>query len=161
MLGCTLLESGDTFSNGDAINSQDPAPSDIYEPRENATTMVLARNIDVKGTVSAIASLVKQWDKWYNYSLVFLNDEQWNPAFETEIRKVMKSELTFAQIPRDMWSWPTTADGRNLVSSRAAIDTWMESQGIPHVRTEGYHRMRRIYSSLFYDHPALKRYKYY
>lgn len=133
------------------------APAHVHQPRENATILILARNSELNETASSIRSLEEQFNKDYHYPYVFLNDVEWDPAFEAAMREETTSELTFETIPKEMWSWPPDID------QDAAKASWakMERQGLPHVSQVSYHHMCRFYSGFFYDHPALTKYKYF
>ncbi|GAB7364145.1 hypothetical protein MBLNU230_g4696t1 [Neophaeotheca triangularis] len=152
---CKVLDQKNTISD------PSQAPLDVSEPRENATILVLARNSELDATVSAIRSIEKQWNQWYHYPIIFLNDKPWDPAFKDAMRRASQSELTFDQIPTEMWSWPSSDD--TFVDRQKAETAWeqMSQHGIPHVNKEGYHHMCRFYSGFFYDYPALLPYKYY
>jgi len=109
-------------------------------PLENATILILARNTELQQTLSSIKSLEEHWN--YRYPIVFLNDEPWDPAFEHAVREATSSPtVTFAQIPKEMWSWPVEVD----LDQAAIRRKWkaMERQGLPHAADESYHHMCR------------------
>ncbi|KAF2725589.1 glycosyltransferase family 15 protein [Polychaeton citri CBS 116435] len=124
---------------------------------------MLARNSDLKGAIHAITSLEEQWNKWYNYPIVFLNNEKWDKKFIDALSAISSGKAVFETIPESMWSWPKDSAGSDLMDRTRAQAAWekMKANGIPYATKESYHHMCRFYSGFFQDHPAVAPYKYY
>ncbi|KAL9091049.1 MAG: hypothetical protein Q9165_004976 [Trypethelium subeluteriae] len=169
-------------------HDHDIAPHDAALPRENATILMLARNSDVNGAVTAIRSLEERFNRWFHYPVVFLNDQEWSEEFREKVGQEASGEAVFARIPVEMWGWPVDGEGREWVDREKVKEAMakLSTMGVPYVENENYHHMCRFYSgyvfgglgllcniivhdmqanvgdcSFFQDHPALKPYKYY
>ena len=138
------------------------------QTRENAVIFMLARNSEVDDAIQSISSLESQFNQWFQYPWVFLNDEQWSAEFKDRVRAAIDPSVsvTFDTIDESMWSWPS----HFLESDKQrARRTWQrmhdamdeEFQNGTHVTKDSYHHMCRFNSGFFYDHPALKKYKWY
>ncbi|KAH6618632.1 glycolipid 2-alpha-mannosyltransferase [Boeremia exigua] len=126
--------------------------------RANATLMMLARNSDVDGAVASVKSVQTQFNKHFGYPWVFLNNEPWSDDFVTKVREAGAGvSMTFETIPARMWGYPAWIDRE---AAREKMDQ-MQNAGIMYAGTESYHHMCRFQSGFFYDHPALKPYKWY
>ncbi|ETS88161.1 hypothetical protein PFICI_01989 [Pestalotiopsis fici W106-1] len=129
----------------------------VGAPRENAALVMLARNSELTQAKRTITSIDNAFNKWFNYPIVFMNDEPWDQKFITELNKTARGLATFEVIPQDIWSFPSFIDEE---AARASIKEQGE-QGLPHAGSEGYHHMCRFYSGKFYKLEALKKYKWY
>ncbi|KAI9659064.1 MAG: hypothetical protein M1821_002024 [Bathelium mastoideum] len=125
------------------------APADAaLSPRENATLLMLARNSDLDGAVRAVRSLEARFNRWFQYPIVFLNDQQWSAEFVAALRAEASGETVFATIPEEMWGWPRDGEGRETVDRKrfAAEMGRLAKAGLPYVESESYHHMCRFYS---------------
>ena len=118
---------------------QEPDP---YGPRANATFVMLARNSDRASAASAVANLERQFNRWYHYPVVFLNDAPWEQAFKGELARVASGEVEFAQIDAKMWGFPDWMDQEEAQRKMAA----QEASGLMYAGTASYHHMCRFYS---------------
>lgn len=127
---------------------------DVHGPRENATILMLARNSDVLGAIRSIESLEKQFNRWFHYPIIFLNDVPWEQTFVDRLTRVASSRVMFEVIDKDsgMWGFP---EGTNLVGAKAAIakQGWMTYGGL-----ESYHHMCRFNSGYPTQSPSRKSY---
>lgn len=126
-------------------------------PRSNATVIMLARNSDIKGAVTAIQSWENQFNQWFHYPIVFLNDEPWDRSFIDILSKTASGEVFFETIDSHMWGYPDWIDQRKAQRKMKA----QEAAGLLYAGHASYHHMCRFNSGFFYDHPALQRYKWY
>ena len=136
------------------IGCQEPK---VDGPRSNATAIMLARNSDVEGAVSAIKSWESQFNHWFHYPIVFLNDQPWEREFKDALAQTASGEVFFETIDAHMWGFPDSIDQKKALrkmKSQVADD-------VPYVGLASYHHMCRFNSGFFYDHPALKKYKWY
>ncbi|KAH6646327.1 nucleotide-diphospho-sugar transferase [Truncatella angustata] len=129
----------------------------VDEKRENAVLVMLARNSELTQANKTIASIDGAFNRWFNYPIVFMNDEAWDQKFIDELNKTSRGLATFEVIPHDTWSFP------EHVNEEAAKMSIKEQgdRGLPHAGQEGYHHMCRFYSGKFYQLEALRKYKWY
>ncbi|CAF9928331.1 MAG: hypothetical protein GOMPHAMPRED_004655 [Gomphillus americanus] len=129
----------------------------IDAPRANATLLMLARNSDVNGAVAAIRSVEDRFNHWAHYPIIFLNDEPFNSTFTTALSSVSSGEVTFATIPRGMWSMPSQLN--NERAQKAMV--FQKDHKVPYGGMESYHHMCRFNSGFFYDMAELQKYRWY
>jgi mannosyltransferase len=130
---------------------------DVHGKRENAVMVMLARNSELEKAKRTITSIDGAFNKWYNYPIVFMNDEPWDQKFIDELNVTSRGLATFEVIPKETWSFPSYI---NEAAAKMSIKEQGE-KGIPHADSEGYHHMCRFYSGKFYQLEALKKYKWY
>ncbi|KAK9771360.1 putative Glycolipid 2-alpha-mannosyltransferase [Seiridium cardinale] len=130
---------------------------DASAKRENAVLVMMSRNSELDKAKRTITSIDNAFNKWYNYPIVFMNDEPWDQKFITELNQTSRGLATFEVIPKETWSFP------GYVNEAAAKMSIKEQgdRGLPHAGSEGYHHMCRFYSGKFYQLEALKKYKWY
>lgn len=124
---------------------------------ENATFVSLVRNSELaklKGTIKQIESTFN--DK-YHYPYVFLNEEPFTDRFKSAIQQLTKSECFFEQVSTEEWYKPSSIDKDR---EKAGIK-YLEEKGVGYAAEESYHNMCRYYSSQFYNHPTMQKFKYY
>jgi mannosyltransferase len=115
---------------------------DLDQPRENAALVMLARNSERRQAKNTIASIHRRFNQWYEYPIVFLNDEEWDPRFVRELNQTAHGKGVFEVIPKEMWTYPDWVDqdvARQSIKAQGAA-------GIVHAGQEGYHHMCRFYS---------------
>ena len=134
---------------------QEPVKNDA--PRANATIVMLARNSDLLGAVTAVTSLEQQWNRWFNYPIIFFNNEPWDQTFVDALTRVASGPVKFEVIPSEQWGFPP------WINQEEAQRRWdlQEAAGILYAGQPGYRHMCRFYSGLFYDLPAMKEYKWF
>ena len=130
---------------------------DVNAPRANATILMLARNADLEGAVTAVTSVEKQFNQWFHYPIIFLNNEPWDRAFIDALSKTASGEVYFETIDSNMWGYPTWIDQKKAARKMKA----QERAGLVYAGKESYHHMCRFNSGFFYDHPALAKYRWY
>ncbi|MCJ1282619.1 hypothetical protein MMC26_001944 [Xylographa opegraphella] len=132
---------------------------DIAGPRANAAIVMLARNSEVNGAVQSIASLEKQFNGWFHYPVIFLNDQPFDQHFVDSLTRVVSGQVQFETISNssNMWGFPDWVDTEKARTRMAE----QEKMGIKYAGLENYHHMCRFYSGKFFDHEALKPYKWY
>ncbi|OTA93530.1 glycosyltransferase family 15 protein [Hypoxylon sp. CO27-5] len=117
---------------------------DVSAKRENAILVMLARNHELEKANKTITSIERQFNKWFNYPILFLNDNQWDPRFIEVLNKTSRGLATFEVIPQQTWTFP---EGVDVNAAKQNIKEQGE-RGIPHAGEEGYHHMCRFYSGL-------------
>lgn len=130
---------------------------DVDAARANATIVMLARNGDLDGAVTAVRSLEKQFNRLYHYPITFLNDAPWSQTFIDALTAASSGAATFSTIDARAWGFPAWIDrakaGREMQAQKAA--------GLMYADKASYHHMCRFNSGFFYDHPALRGYRWY
>ncbi len=117
---------------------------DISAPRENATILMLARNSNLDGAVKSLISLEEQFNKWFHYPVVFLNDEVWDQDFVDAVTEVASGHVHFGVIDERMWQYPEWIDQGK---ARRLMDTQAQA-GVIYAGNESYHHMCRFNSGL-------------
>ncbi|KAI0404243.1 glycolipid 2-alpha-mannosyltransferase [Xylaria palmicola] len=130
---------------------------DVAAERENAVLVMLARNTERQKAKKTIQSVEAQFNQWFNYPIMFLNDEPWDARFVTELNETAGGKGLFEVIPKAQWTFPDWVDQD---AAREGIRRQGEAR-IPHAGQEGYHHMCRFYSGKFYELDALRKYKWY
>ncbi|KAF9732600.1 hypothetical protein PMIN02_008079 [Paraphaeosphaeria minitans] len=141
----------------DAVFQVGCAEPDTRAPRENAAIIMLARNEDIESALTSLQSLEDHFNRWFNYPVIFMNNEPFSDDFQARVSAVVSGETVFELLSSDLFgfpSWMDDAQGRELVRANGAL-------GVHKGDMESYHHMCRFYSGKFYDVPALKRYKWY
>ncbi|KAK5658028.1 hypothetical protein OQA88_2583 [Cercophora sp. LCS_1] len=136
---------------------QDPVATAAANPRENATFVMLARNNERHKALQAIQNIENQFNQWFHYPVLFLNDEPWDPEFVRALNASVSGEATFEVLKENEWSFPWWT---NANEARERMKAQGE-QGIYNGGKESYHHMCRFYSGTFYQLEALKKYKWY
>jgi mannosyltransferase len=126
-------------------------------PRANATILMLARNKDVKGALQAIESLERHFNRWFKYPILFLNNEPWDDVFVNTLSNATSGEVSFDVIPPHMWSIPDWIDPEKVQKSMRK----QEGSQVLHGGEASYHHMCRLYSGMFYDVPAIQKYRWF
>lgn len=130
---------------------------DTQQPRANASFVMLARNKEVDDVVKSIKAMERHFNQWFNYPWVFLNDEEFDDNFKSEVKKHTNSEVEFGMVPKEHWDFPSSVD-KNLFAE--AIES-QGDRGVMYGNMPSYHKMCRFYSGHFYDHPLVKKRKWY
>jgi mannosyltransferase len=130
--------------------------------RANAAIVMLARNSDMHDAAKTVRNMQKKFNNRFTYPWVFLNDEPFSAKFikvlNTAVAKgASGTKATFETIPKDMWGYPDWIDQNQARRSMRK----QERQDIMYGGKESYHHMCRFNSGFFFDHPALRNYKWY
>lgn len=123
------------------ISCQEPNTS---APRENATILMLARNSELDGAVKSLTSLEEQFNRFFHYPVVFLNDQVWDQAFMEAVTKAASGQVHFGVIDKSMWQYPDWIDQGK---ARRLMDTQAQA-GVRYAGNESYHHMCRFNSGL-------------
>lgn len=135
---------------------QDPREA-ASQPRENAAFVMLVRNLELDEARQTIQNIEAKFNRWFNYPVVFLNDEPWDPEFVRYLNESVSGGATFEIIPKKDWSYPEWIDEKKAKKSFAK----QQKDGVWNGGKESYHHMCRFYSGKFYTIDALKKYKWY
>ena len=113
---------------------------DVHARRENATIVMLARNSELRGAIRSIESIEKQFNRWFKYPIVFLNDLPWDSAFIDALTPIASGEVKFEVIDSSMWGFPESMDLRDAKGAIA------RQKGVIYGALESYHHMCRFNS---------------
>ena len=122
-----------------SVRCQEP---DVDAPRENAAIVMLARNRELEGAVKAVSSLESQFNRWFHYPIIFLNDEPWDQSFKDALSNTASGETHFETIPHEMWGFPAWMDQ----DEARRIMKQQEARGVMYAGMESYHHMCRFNS---------------
>lgn len=136
---------------------QDPTVEAAKHPRENATFVMLARNNEIDKALQTIRGIERQFNQWFKYPVLFLNDEEWDHDFVKALQDAVSGPTTFEVIPSKDWTFPSWMDTRKARQDMAE----QGNKGIYNGGMESYHHMCRFYSGNFYKLEALEKYKWY
>ncbi|KAF9397347.1 alpha 1,2-mannosyltransferase 2.4.1, partial [Podila epigama] len=99
--------------------------------KANATFVMLVRNKDLEGARSAVRQIEDRFNRQYQYPYVFLNNEPFSKQFEHMMRTMSSANMTFAQIPKEHWSYPDWIDQEEAAETRERMRKlvygWSES----------------------------------
>lgn len=115
---------------------------DVSGPRENAALVMLARNSELAAANKTVTSINWAFNRFFNYPIVFMNDEPWSDEFISVLNETSRGLATFEVIPKDTWLFPPWV---NEGAAKVAMKEQGE-RGLPHADSEGYHHMCRYYS---------------
>ena len=103
---------------------------------------MLARNSDLRGAVEAMTSVERQFNQWYHYPVVFLNDRPWDQLFIDALKAVASGETHFELIDSKQWGFPDWIDQKEARRRMAA----QEAGGLMYAGNANYHHMCRFNS---------------
>lgn len=111
-------------------------------PRENATIVMLTRNEDLEGAAASIRFFEENFNQWFHYPVVFLNDKPWSKDFIDALTGLVSGEAKFDVVPAEMWDYPKWMDRDDARQHVLA----QGKNGIYKGGLESYHHMCRFYS---------------
>lgn len=121
---------------------QDPVLAAASAPREKAIFTMLARNADLESARKTVENIEQQFNQWFHYPILFLNNEEWSDEFVSVLTETASGEASFEVIPKENWTFP---EWINPEEARG----WMadqEKRGVYKGGIESYHHMCRFYS---------------
>ncbi|KAK3393938.1 glycosyltransferase family 15 protein [Podospora didyma] len=139
-----------------ATQCRDPLVA-ASQPRENATFVMLARNSDIETARQTIENIERQFNQWFHYPVLFINDVEWDPDFIRVLNTSTSGRATFHVVPEADWTYPEWVDSAAARQSMAR----QGMRGVYNGAKEAYHKMCRFYSGSFYKLEPLKQYKWY
>ncbi|KAK3496337.1 nucleotide-diphospho-sugar transferase [Neurospora crassa] len=144
-----------------AIGCLDPSVT-AAQPRENATFVMLARNSEIEGAKATVANIERQFNRWFHYPIMFLNDAPWSEEFKNVLSKAVTNgtEVRFEVIEKGKWGFPEGMNEKEKTKARLQMKKQGE-RGVGYGDMESYHHMCRFYSGEFYNLEALRPYKWY
>ncbi|ODV70783.1 mannosyltransferase YUR1 [Cyberlindnera jadinii NRRL Y-1542] len=130
---------------------------DVQIGMENATIIMLVRNSELEGALSAMRSLEDRFNKKYRYPWTFLNDVPFTDEF-IEATTLMASGTTeYGLIPSEEWDRPPHIDEAKFVQCMAD----MVEKEVIYGFSESYRNMCRFNSGYFFRQQLVNKYEWY
>lgn len=117
------------------------------QPRENATFVMLARNSEIEGAKATVANIERQFNRWFHYPIMFLNDAPWSDEFKDVLSRAVSNgtEVRFEVIEKGKWGFPEGMNEKEKTTARSQMKKQGE-RGVGYGDMESYHHMCRFYS---------------
>ncbi|KAG0345046.1 hypothetical protein BG004_004006 [Podila humilis] len=139
------------------IMTPNPISPTTASRKANAAFVMLVRNKDVHGARSAIRQVEDRFNRNFQYPYIFLNDQPFTQEFQDLVRALSKANMTFAQIPKEHWSYPNWIDQEQAATTRQQ----MQTQKVLYGWSESYRHMCRYQSGFFFQHEVMLPFDYY
>lgn len=141
-------------ANGQSSNASLSAPSD---DKVKACFVSLVRNSDMWSIINSVRAVEDRFNRNYNYTWVFLNNEPFSEDFKRVVSNVIGGKAEFGLIPSEHWSYPEWIDQDKAAETR----TEMANNNIIYGDSESYRHMCRYESGFFWRHPLLDEFDWY
>lgn len=122
---------------------------------ENATMVMLVRNIELKGALLSMRSLEDRFNHQYKYPWVFLNDVPFDQDFIDQTTLMASGKTYYELIPTEDWDPPAHIDLDKLEDNIA------KSTEIIYGFSKSYRNMCHFNSGYFYKQKRLLDYEWY
>ncbi|ODV79818.1 glycosyltransferase family 15 protein [Suhomyces tanzawaensis NRRL Y-17324] len=125
--------------------------------RENATMVMLARNLDLKGALESMRSLEDRFNRNYRYPWVFMNEVPFDQEFIEQTTLMASGETFYELIPEEDWEPPS------FISEEKLQQNLKESvkNNIIYGGYRSYRNMCHFNSGFFYKQKRLDNYDWY
>lgn len=123
--------------------------------KENATIVMLVRNLELKGALLSMRSLEDRFNRDYKYPWVFLNDVPFDEDFIEQTSQMASGETFYELIPEEDWNPPPHIDLNKLQKN---IDN---SANVIYGFSKSYRNMCHFNSGFFYKQKRLLDYEWY
>ncbi|KIY66469.1 glycosyltransferase family 15 protein [Cylindrobasidium torrendii FP15055 ss-10] len=139
------------------------SPTKIEAPRPvgigtaNATMVMLARNDEIDGVLSSMATVENRFNREHGYPWTFLNEVEFTEEFKSRVKNATSAHVSFGLIPDEHWSQPNWIDEVMATKGRKK----MAQAKIIYADNVPYRNMCRFNSGFFYKQPILQQYRYY
>jgi mannosyltransferase len=124
---------------------------------ENATIVMLVRNSELDGALSAMRSLEDRFNKKYRYPWTFLNDVPFTDEFKEATSLMASGEVAYGLIPSEEWDRPDSIDEERF---RQCMAEMVEKEVI-YGFSESYRNMCRFNSGFFFRQELVNKYEWY
>ncbi|BGP38146.1 hypothetical protein JCM10449v2_002073 [Rhodotorula kratochvilovae] len=125
--------------------------------RANAAFVALVRNNEREDMRNSMRHLEARFNRRYGYPWVFINDEPFDEEFKKGVRSMTRSEVFFAQIPKEHWSYPDWVNQTYAAEERQK----MVDEHVIYGGSESYRHMCRFNSGFFFQQPILDSFDWY
>ncbi|CCK69373.1 mannosyltransferase YUR1 KNAG_0C02620 [Huiozyma naganishii CBS 8797] len=148
--------SSHTYDNNALNRRRDKNAARGYQ-RENATLLMLVRNMELEGALDSMKSLEDSFNRMYHYDWTFMNDVPFSPEFIEATTAMASGRTQYALIPSEDWDRPQWI---NETRFEEALNT-MEEDGVLYGNSKSYRNMCRFNSGYFFRQKILDDYDYY
>lgn len=124
---------------------------------ENATLVMLVRNMELKGALSSMRSLEDRFNRNYRYPWVFLNDVPFDEKFIEQTTMMASGETYYELIPKEDWNPPEWIDEDKVKQNLKKA----EKEGVLYGGVKSYRNMCHFNSGYFYKQKRLLNYEWY
>lgn len=124
---------------------------------ENATIVMLARNLDLEGALKSIRLLEDRFNRHYRYPWVFMNDVPFDEEFIENTSLMASGKTYYELIPADDWEPPEFIDENKLQQNLRES----EANGVIYGGMRLYRNMCHFNSGHFYKQQKLLEYEWY
>ncbi|OJI85506.1 hypothetical protein ASPTUDRAFT_120236 [Aspergillus tubingensis CBS 134.48] len=135
----------------------DYSPDSTDSPRASAALISLVRNEELNELIPSMRDLERTWNSKFNYPWIFFNDVPFTEEFKKRTQAETKAKCYYELVPKEHWEVPEWINW-DLFKESAQI---LKEKNIQYSDKVSYHQMCRWNSGLFYQHPALAKYRYY
>ncbi|KAJ8295603.1 Glycolipid 2-alpha-mannosyltransferase [Rhodotorula toruloides] len=125
--------------------------------RANAAFVALVRNGEREAMRDSMRSVESRFNRRFGYPWVFLNDEPFDEDFKVGVMKMTRSEVFFAQIPKEHWSYPEWINQTYAADERQK----MVNENVIYGGSESYRHMCRFNSGFFFKQKILESFDWY
>lgn len=137
-------------------------------PRQSAVLFMMARNNEADAAAKTVRNLENYFNQWYHYPWVFINDQPFDKRFKDRVTNQVSNgtRMIFETIDRTMWGWPEQFGEKQQSRAMRNWDAMVHGMSREfligtHAQKASYHHMCRFNSGFFFDHPAMKEFKWY
>lgn len=123
---------------------------------ENATLVMLVRNLELEGALLSMRSLEDRFNHNYKYPWVFLNDVPFDDEFIEKTTLMASGQVFYELIPEDDWQPPSHID-----DERVEQNIQNSSLTVIYGFSKSYRNMCHFNSGFFYKQKRLLNYDWY
>ncbi|KAI5476235.1 alpha 1,2-mannosyltransferase, glycosyltransferase family 15 protein [Pseudohyphozyma bogoriensis] len=143
-------------------------PPDVYAAalnpykRANAAMVSLVRNSELGAMQESMRHIEERFNRKFGTDLsalrwVFMNEEPFTEEFKSGVLGMTRSEVHFAQIPPEHWSYPSWVNQTYAAEERQK----MVDENVIYGGSESYRHMCRFNSGFFFKQKVLEPFDYY
>ncbi|GMM57613.1 mannosyltransferase [Maudiozyma humilis] len=130
---------------------------EAHPPRENATIVMLVRNMELEGALESMRSLEDHFNREYHYDFTFLNDVPFTEEFKRATTAMASGKTQYGLIPEEDWNRPDWIDEDKF----ARCMKKMVDEEVMYGDSTSYRNMCRFNSGYFFRQKLLDAYDYY
>lgn len=124
---------------------------------ENATLVMLARNLDLEGALKSMRLLEDRFNRHYRYPWVFMNEVPFDDDFIEHTSLMASGKTYYELIPDEDWEPPEFIDENKLQQNLRTA----EANGVIYGGVRSYRNMCHFNSGHFYKQKKLLEFEWY